>query len=79
MSFVGVGFAAVAVFNDGTRVDLTENLNVVGGAVTTANGVVTLSTLVSAMDVDTALYTKAAGTGGSKSLRISVDGTIYAY
>lgn len=78
VALAGVSFAAVSVFNDGTKVDLTENLNIVGGAVSTSAGAVTVSTLLSAMDVDTTLYTKAAGTGGVKHVVISADGTIYA-
>lgn len=80
VALAGVSFAAVAVYEGGTRVDLTENLNFVGGDVSTSQGVVSVATRVSSMGVDTALYATglpAGGTNTAKYLCIYLDGTIY--
>ena len=73
----GIAFAAVVIQNDGTRVGATDKINIVGGAPTQLGSVITVSTLLSAQDVDTALYTKVKPSGFGKTLCINIDGTIY--
>ena len=79
---VAVDFQGATVTKSGSKAivnvkDIVGNKDISGSLAVGTGNAFTVS--AAGLVVDSALYTAAAGTGGSKSLRISADGTIYGF
>lgn len=72
MTLATAAFASVNVLSNGTNMGPAQDINVIGGTVSGTSATKTFYVFV-----DASLYTESAGTGGSRYLCISQDGTIY--
>ena len=79
---VAVDFQGATVTKSGSNAivnikDVVGNADTSGSLAVGTGNAFTVS--AAGLIVDQALYTASAGTGGSKALRISADGTIYGF
>ena len=79
---VAVDFQGATVTKSGSKAivnikDVVGNADISGSLAVGTGNAFTVS--AAGLVVDTALYSASAGTGASKALRISADGTIYGY
>lgn len=76
--FIAGSAFAITVHQNRTRINNSDNINFINGIGALSNGSGTDIYLATPL-IDLDLYTASAGVGASKSLRISADGTIYAF